>query len=100
MLRISIQQLPLLLRMLQAALLLVQVTIKTLQYTQIRKVLQMAQFKRLVVEVLSLNDAGLTIAEIATRLQCGRSVIEYIIAIYATDHDVEVTWRTTRDPVV
>ena len=60
----------------------------------------MAQFKRLVVEVLSLNDAGLTIAEIARRLQCGRSVIEYIIAIYATDHDVDVTWRTARDPVV
>ena len=60
----------------------------------------MAQFKRLVVEVLSLNDAGLTIAEIARRLQCGRSVVEYIIAIYATDHDVDATWGTARHLVV
>lgn len=52
----------------------------------------MAQFKRLVIEVLSLNDAGMTIAEIASRLQLGRSVVEYIIAIYATDNDVEATW--------
>ena len=52
----------------------------------------MAQFKRLIMKVLSLNDEGMTIAEIACRLQCGRSIVEYIIAIYATDNDVEATW--------
>ena len=94
MLRISIQQSQTLLLMLQPALLLVQVTTKILLFLQCHGVLQMAQFKRLVIEVLSLNDAGMTIAEIASRLQLGRSVVEYIIAIYATDNDVEATWGT------
>ena len=42
----------------------------------------MGQFKRLVIEVLSLHEAGLSETEIARVLQIGRSVVEYVIEVH------------------
>jgi orotate phosphoribosyltransferase-like protein len=51
----------------------------------------MSKFKRLVEAVLELQAQGLSDAEIATALQCGRSVVEYIIAVY-TEASVDAVW--------
>lgn len=42
----------------------------------------MSQFKTLVMQILQLNEEGHTVAEIATVLQCGRSVVEYTLDLY------------------
>ena len=44
----------------------------------------MSQFKRLVEKVLEMHSQGRTEAEIARALQCGRSVVEYVLAMYGT----------------
>lgn len=52
----------------------------------------MGVFKNLVIDILELHERGRTVAEIAQTLQVGRSVVEYAIDIYATDHDIDATW--------
>ena len=52
----------------------------------------MSQFKRLVEQVLEMQSQGLSDAEIARALQCGRSVVEYIVAVYADMDAVNAVW--------
>jgi len=42
----------------------------------------MGKFKTLLIEVLYLHSLGYTVAEIAQRLQVGRSVVEYALEEY------------------
>jgi orotate phosphoribosyltransferase-like protein len=42
----------------------------------------MSQFKRLVEKVLWMHSQGQSEAEIARALQCGRSVVEYVLAVH------------------
>lgn len=42
----------------------------------------MSQFKRLVVEILDRAALGQNEAAIARELQCGRSVVDYVLTMY------------------
>ena len=42
----------------------------------------MGQFKTLMVQILQLNEEGYDVAQIATVLQVGRSVVEYTLDLY------------------
>jgi orotate phosphoribosyltransferase-like protein len=53
---------------------------------------RMSQFKRLVVAVLEMTSEGMTESEIARELHCGRSVVEYILAIYGTTAECTAVW--------
>jgi orotate phosphoribosyltransferase-like protein len=44
----------------------------------------MAKFKDLLISILELDERGVSVADIATRLQVGRSVVEYALAMYGT----------------
>lgn len=43
----------------------------------------MSKFKALIIDILEMYERGVDVAEIATVLQCGRSVVEYVIDTYA-----------------
>ena len=43
----------------------------------------MSKFKNLVIDIMEMYERGRTVAEIATALQLGRSVVEYVIDTYA-----------------
>ena len=43
----------------------------------------MSKFKDLIIDILEMYERGRTVAEIATTLQVGRSVVEYTIDTYA-----------------
>ena len=43
----------------------------------------MSKFKDLIIDILEMYERGRTVAEIATALQLGRSVVEYVIDTYA-----------------
>ena len=43
----------------------------------------MSKFKNLVIDILEMQEQGLDVVEIARVLQCGRSVVEYVIDTYA-----------------
>ena len=43
----------------------------------------MGQFKNLVIEILDLQNQGLSETEIARVLQIGRSVVEYTLEMYS-----------------
>jgi orotate phosphoribosyltransferase-like protein len=45
----------------------------------------MSKFKNLVIDIMEMYGRGRTVAEIATALQCGRSVVEYVIDTYAAE---------------
>ncbi len=63
----------------------------------------MGQFKTLVMQILQLSDEGLDVAQIATVLQVGRSVVEYTLDLYG---NTVLQWRnvvivdTVEDSVV
>ena len=42
------------------------------------------RFKDLLIDILAMYDEGLDVVEIARALQCGRSVVEYVIDTYGT----------------
>ena len=42
----------------------------------------MSKFKDLIIDILEMSERGYTVAEIATTLQLGRSVVEYVIDTY------------------
>ena len=42
----------------------------------------MGQFKTLMMQILQLYDDGYDVAQIATVLQVGRSVVEYTLDLY------------------
>ena len=52
----------------------------------------MSQFKRLVEQVLEMQSQGMTDAEIAQSLQVGRSIVEYIVTVYADMDAVNAVW--------
>ena len=43
----------------------------------------MSKFKDLIIDILEMYERGRSVAEIATALQLGRSVVEYVIDTYA-----------------
>ena len=43
----------------------------------------MSKFKTLIIGILEMYERGADVAEIATALQVGRSVVEYAIDTYA-----------------
>jgi orotate phosphoribosyltransferase-like protein len=43
----------------------------------------MSKFKDLIIDILEMHERGASVAEIATTLQLGRSVVEYAIDTYA-----------------
>ena len=43
----------------------------------------MSKFKNLIIDILEMYERGLDVVEIARALQCGRSVVEYVIDTYA-----------------
>jgi len=45
----------------------------------------MSKFKDLIIDILEMSDRGATVAEIATKLQLGRSVVEYVIDTYGVE---------------
>ncbi len=45
----------------------------------------MSKFKNLIIDILEMHERGRTVAEIATALQLGRSVVEYVIDTYAAE---------------
>ena len=45
----------------------------------------MSKFKDLIIDILEMYERGANVAEIATALQVGRSVVEYAIDTYATE---------------
>lgn len=48
----------------------------------------MSKFKDLIIDILEMHERGASVAEIATALQVGRSVVEYAIDTYAAElHD-------------
>jgi orotate phosphoribosyltransferase-like protein len=55
------------------------------QYYQNCKRMKMSKFKNLVIDIMEMHERGRTVAEIATALQLGRSVVEYVIDTYAAE---------------
>ena len=45
----------------------------------------MSKFKDLIIDILEMYERGRSVAEIATALQLGRSVVEYAIDTYAAE---------------
>jgi orotate phosphoribosyltransferase-like protein len=45
----------------------------------------MSKFKNLIIDIMEMYGRGNNVAEIATALQCGRSVVEYVIDTYAAE---------------
>jgi orotate phosphoribosyltransferase-like protein len=45
----------------------------------------MSKFKDLIIDIMEMYSKGNNVAEIATVLQCGRSVVEYVIDNYSAD---------------
>ena len=45
----------------------------------------MSKFKNLVIDIMEMYERGRSVAEIATTLQVGRSVVEYVIDTYAAE---------------
>jgi orotate phosphoribosyltransferase-like protein len=45
----------------------------------------MSKFKNLIIDILEMHERGRTVAEIATTLQLGRTVVEYVIDTYAAE---------------